>query len=273
MMSSLRMVRLVVGLLFVAVTALGAQDTVYDCPPQGTAKRANIQALNRLKNRDAIPDPTKVKKVSLTQLLTAAPPGKGPLSTNDAVEVTAYVYDVRLAGPESCNCNASDHWRRDTHIEIVTKPMDPIDKSRLFVCEVTPRFREIMKRRGVDWSQRTLRDRFLGRWTKITGWLFYDENHDDESANTSDGKHIWRGTAWEIHPITDIVVVNGPNAAMPEADAPATTRPASEPQQETTKQTETPKSTSTTQCTATTKSGKRCSRMTSAASGKCWQHE
>lgn len=270
MMSYRHGMRLLAGLLVVVVTTLGAQNAVNDCPPQGTAKRANIQALNRLKNRDAIPDPAKIKRVSLSQLLSAEPPGVGPFTTNDAVEVTAYIHDVRLAGPESCNCMSSDHWRRDTHIEVVAKPMDPIDKSKLFVCEVTPRFRDIMQRRGIDWSQRTLRDRFLGRWARITGWMFYDENHDDESANTSNGKHIWRGSAWEIHPITDMVVVNGPNAAIPETDV--------APAKQSTQQQQTPaqeqqQNSGTVQCSATTKTGKRCSRMTSSASGKCWQHE
>jgi hypothetical protein len=37
--------------------------------------------------------------------------------------------------------------------------------------------------------------------------------------------------------------------------------------------TKTPSSNTSTQCTAKTQSGKRCSRMTKEANGRCWQHQ
>lgn len=240
-----------VALLFSVAIGIAQQSTV-DCPPEGTAKRARAQELNRLKNRDHVPDSAIIRDVTLEELLRTSAPGRGTLRITDAVRVTAYVADVRIAGPESCNCMRSDHWYRDTHIELTMHPMQASDKSKLVVAEVTPRFRDRMKARGIDWSQRALRDAFHGRWVRITGWLFFDEVHDDESANSSDGDHIWRGTAWEIHPVTDIVVVDGPNTKR--QLAPASTDPVS------------------VQCRAVTAKGSRCTRRTTNADGRCWQH-
>lgn len=251
---SMIMRRTIVLLVLLCSVILGlAQDTAHDCPPEGTAKRARAQELNRLKNREHVPDSAVIRDVTLDDLLRTSTPGRGTLHVTDAVRVTAYVADVRIAGPESCNCMRSDHWYRDTHIELTMQPMVSGDKSKLVVAEITPRFRERMKARGIDWSQRALRDAFLGRWVRITGWLFFDEVHEDESANVSDGDHIWRGTAWEIHPVTDIVVVDGPNSnhtVAPNASDPVST-----------------------QCRAVTAKGTRCTRRTTNADGRCWQHK
>jgi hypothetical protein len=54
-----------------------------------------------------------------------------------------------------------------------------------------------------------LRKTLLGRWVKFTGWMLFDIEHSDEAENTKPGRtRNWRGTAWEIHPITDIQVLN-----------------------------------------------------------------
>jgi len=79
------------------------------------------------------------------------------------------------------------------------------------IVEVTPRWRYIMGERGTDWSTRGLRDRFLGRWVKVRGWMLFDAEHQRESENTAPGRaENWRATAWEIHPVTSIEVVARP---------------------------------------------------------------
>lgn len=76
------------------------------------------------------------------------------------------------------------------------------------IVEVTPRWLAIMTAKGVDWSTRTLRDRVLGRWVKVTGWMLFDVEHRKQAENTAPGRpRNWRATAWEIHPITAIKVV------------------------------------------------------------------
>ena len=60
-------------------------------------------------------------------------------------------------------------------------------------------------------STRALRDRLLGRWIKVRGWMLFDVEHQNASENTAPGhERNWRATAWEIHPITSIEVVQRP---------------------------------------------------------------
>jgi hypothetical protein len=58
---------------------------------------------------------------------------------------------------------------------------------------------------------RALRDRLLGRWIRIRGWMLFDVEHQSQSENTAPGRERnWRATAWEIHPVTSIEVVQRP---------------------------------------------------------------
>ena len=58
---------------------------------------------------------------------------------------------------------------------------------------------------------RALRDRLLGRWIKVRGAMLFDVEHQNASENTAPGRERnWRATAWEIHPITSIEVVQRP---------------------------------------------------------------
>jgi hypothetical protein len=59
---------------------------------------------------------------------------------------------------------------------------------------------------------------------EVTGWLLFDIEHTDGAENSSPGKPgNWRATCWEIHPITEIAVLDGPPATH-HALAPATLR-------------------------------------------------
>jgi hypothetical protein len=51
----------------------------------------------------------------------------------------------------------------------------------------------------------------VGKWVRITGWLFFDEIHERISENTNPGgAHNVRATCWEIHPITALAVLDAP---------------------------------------------------------------
>jgi len=68
-----------------------------------------------------------------------------------------------------------------------------------------------MATQGIDWSTRALRDKFLGRWVKVRGWMLFDVEHVDHKENTAPGRaRNWRATAWEIHPVTSIEVAPRP---------------------------------------------------------------
>lgn len=181
-----------------------------DCPPEGTTQSEFVRQLNRLKNRTTFPSGNDFDTtISLEKILA---PGNDVdrWSSNKAIIITGYVADVKIGGVETCNCKAKDPEHRDTHIELVINPMNFTDNQKMIV-EVTPRIRKLMAEKGEDWSTRSLRDKILGRWMKIKGWMLFDSEHESQAENTNPGNSKnWRATCWEIHPITSIEVVNRP---------------------------------------------------------------
>jgi len=185
-------------------------DVFNDCPMEGDAVKQNVRQLNLLKNRYSFPQSSDFNHdITLQKLLN---PGNDAnrWNTYQAAEITGYIYDVKPGGVETCNCKTKDIEKRDTHIEMVLNPMQSGSTQRVIV-EVTPRFRKLMSDKNINWTTRGIRDAFLGRWVKVQGWMFFDSEHDDEAENTNPGRpRNWRGTAWEIHPVTSMEVVQKP---------------------------------------------------------------
>lgn len=183
----------------------------HGCPMEGDARSQPVRALNLLKNRIVPPMPEQIDpKITLTAIL-ASGYDIGRWKVKEGATITGYVYDVKPGGIETVNCHARDWADRDTHIELVLNAMQAGVTQRIIV-EVTPRWRAIMASKGIDWSTRTLRDKLLGRWVIVTGWMLFDVEHKDQAENTAPGRlRNWRATAWEIHPVTAIeVVLYGP---------------------------------------------------------------
>lgn len=245
--------------------AVYAQSVFDTCGAEGSAVRSDVRAINRKKNRDGFPTDAQINRSVTFGAMLAAREAPATFREGEAAEITAYVSDVKIGAVESVNCKAKDHWHRDTHIELTLDPNDANNPAKILVVEVTPRFRQAMKDRGIDWSQQALRDNFLGRWVTVRGWLFYDALHADESAGAGSSK-IWRGSPWEIHPVTDLRVTSRPSVIE--------RVPASAPPTEGIKRAqEGPSNRSRSQCQGVTKAGRRCSRTTTDATGFCWQHQ
>ncbi len=180
------------------------------CPVEGEAKSPRLQALNVLKNRTTVPSPAELDTTITLGALVAPGDDRRRFSARTAVRVSGYVADVKVGGVETVNCKAKDPDARDTHIELTLEPMNE-DESKHVIVEVTPRWRTIVAARGEDWSTRALRRDLKGRWVEVTGWLLYDEEHEANAANTQRGKaKVWRATAWEVHPITALRVLERP---------------------------------------------------------------
>jgi len=199
----------ILGLLILAVwgtAAMGAaapEGAFPGCPPQGQTRIARIQALNRLKNR-AVPPATTDPAATLTSML-AAGSDLHRFSDGDGASITGYVIRVKPGGVESVNCHAHAIARRDTHIEVA--PSATAAATRAVIVEVTPRWRTVMHALGIDWSTRTLEQVLPGHLVTFRGWLFLDAEHTNASETDNPGNaHDWRGTAWEIHPVTSICV-------------------------------------------------------------------
>jgi hypothetical protein len=183
----------------------------YDgCGMEGDARSPAVQALNRLKNRYIPTQPEQIDRAITLAAMLAPGRDTGRWKVKQGAEIIGFVFDVKVGGIESTNCHARAVEQRDTHIELILDPMAG-SRSRVVIVEVTPRWRAIMAVQGVDWSTRALRDRLLGRWIKVRGWMLFDVEHQNQSENTAPARERnWRATAWEIHPITSIEVAQRP---------------------------------------------------------------
>jgi hypothetical protein len=200
-----------------AVPFVGAQDVYHSCGMSGRTKIARIKALNRQKNRYVAPAQQHIdRNISIRDMLR---PGNDAnrFRTDRGAVIIGFVVSVKPGGIESCNCGAEQVKYRDTHIDIVMNPQEASDKTRHVIIEVTPRWRAIKAKasatgkRGVDWSTPALANSIVGKWVIITGWMFFDGEHADEAENTHlNGKHNWRATASEVHPVTGIQLTGDP---------------------------------------------------------------
>jgi hypothetical protein len=175
------------------------------CPRQGDAARPEIRALNEKKARNDTPSDDDVDEtVTIDALLE---PGDDRLRWQDgtAVEIVAWVVEIRDGGATSANCHSADAAEHDTILEL-TPDADVFDGAHRVFAAVTPARRRLMAKNGEDWSTRALRAHFLHRYVAVTGWLVYDAEASSRAANTAGlaGPSITRATAWEIHPATGI---------------------------------------------------------------------
>lgn len=177
-------------------------------PESGDAIQPSVQALNRLKNRSAAPAPSDIDKTVTLGAMVAPGDDTSRWSINRGAKVVGYVADVNPGGIETVNCHARSLHGRDTHIDLTVSRRDADDEAKHVIVEVTPRWREAMAAKGVNWETDDLQQTILGRCVEVTGWLLFDTEHRNESANSARlGREIWRATAWEIHPVTSIRVL------------------------------------------------------------------
>lgn len=190
-----------------------AGETI-DCGLEGTANKNSKTKPGKLawignphKNRWDFPEPAKIKKMKIEDLI-ASDADKSKFKAGTPVEVTAYVFNVKKGGQETCNCKTKSINFVDSHIELTPDSEHTSAKERLIV-EVTPRIRSAMTDKGFDWSTHGLKNDILGRIVTVQGWLFYDEEHEPQAyATNPHGKGNWRASCWEIHPITSMEVLD-----------------------------------------------------------------
>ncbi len=180
-----------------------------DCGLEGKPGGSEAQKdLNRHKNRYAIPGDSDIDpEVSLPAMLA---PGKDVkrFDQERAARITGFVINVKPGGTESCNCGATDPAERDTHVELCLA--DGAPESQRVIVEITPRLRMLKKKADIDWTTPALEREIKGKWVEVTGWLLFDTAHINQAENTNPGhKGNWRATCWEIHPVTNIKVLDG----------------------------------------------------------------
>lgn len=200
---------IVVGVILLPLLVLAAVVLVRErgmlCPAEGLALSPGGREFARLKNRmPRPPGPQEFdENVSLGALLRPGP-DRERWSESRAGRVEGYVVEVVEGGVEAANCYSFDE--RDVHIHVALRADAP--RAEWLVVEVTPHARMWAVEWGGDWRADTLRKELVGRRCRFEGWLLFDREHADESENTAPGaRGNWRGTAWELHPVTRIEVV------------------------------------------------------------------
>jgi SH3-like domain-containing protein len=184
-----------------------APAVVYrDCPPEGSATQEYRRAANRLKDRVTRPRASEIDPAVTLAAMLARGADETRWQSTQGAAITGIVVDVKRGSQETVNCGATDKQFQDTHIAVALHAGDP-DTSWVIV-EVTPRWRAYLAAQGTAWwATDSLRARLKGHSVTFTGWMFFDGEHQDEAENTKPkAPRNWRGTAWEVHPVTGIVV-------------------------------------------------------------------
>jgi hypothetical protein len=194
---------LLVGVVIAVLIALWLV-LAQNCPSAGFALTTRARNLHRLKNRTALPQSANFdSRITLNALLQ---PGddSNRWSTDHAARIQGLVIDVAYARPEATNCFSP--CRRDIHILVANRK--EAAKNEQVVVEVTPNLRDWATKQGRDWSEQTLQGQLVHHWCEFEGWLYFDVGHTEESENIAPhNPSNWRATAWELHPVTKIMVI------------------------------------------------------------------
>jgi hypothetical protein len=196
---------LLCGLVLAGAATLRAQAAPGACPPQGDATKAKIQQLNTLRARLEEPSDDDYDDTADVNALIEPGDDSQRWQNDTAVEITAFVVNIRDGGPTSANChspNAADH---DTILDL-SPGQSVSDPSHRVLAVITPQWRRLMAKNGIDWSMAGIRAKYLQQNVKVRGWLLFNSEAAARSLNTAPlaGAGVTRATAWEIHPVTGI---------------------------------------------------------------------
>ena len=190
------------------------------CPPQGDDPKPAFVALDLQKNRVNPPGPGDIDHDATLAALLAPGTDIDRFDATKGATIEGIVVRVKAGSKETCNCHATNPIDQDTHIELALS--GSATRVQRVVVEVTPRIRKQMKDAGQDWSTKAFQgqdsaDGIVGKWLRITGWLFFDDIHLRIAENTNPGgPNNVRATCWEIHPVTALEVLDSPPAGAHE---------------------------------------------------------
>jgi hypothetical protein len=145
---------------------------------------------------------------------------------NQIVSLTGWLVLAYAGPPETTNCG--DATFHDLHLEIFENPSDhapQVGDPTPIISEVTPRTEQRLYRDGIRIQSLAgffrLRDVSYQATTqkakkvRVTGYLLWDDDHNGSADVGSTVQyfskngfhHPWRSTAWEIHPVMKIEVL------------------------------------------------------------------
>ena len=213
---------------------------------EGSARTPDGMERNRLKNRSWLnPTGAKVKAFDTAGFMAEVASfdagtkrkRRKELSTSEKkeldgrerqlVSLTGYLVLAYAGPPESTNCGDIDI--HDWHLEIFAKPSDhppEVGDPTPIICEITPRTQNALYRDHIRMQELAAFIRapdlsyeptgHPARRIRLTGYMLWDDDHNGSAdvgttiqKIAANGFHQpWRSTAWEIHPVMKIEVVD-----------------------------------------------------------------
>ena len=212
--------------------------------PAGTATHPDEQERNLMKNRSPVRVRPNVEQLDIASFLKKVAAYDATLKAarradldqrrkgqlrgfeNQIVSLTGWLDLAYSSRAESANCG--DATFHDWHLELFSQPMDHpprIGDATPIICEVTPRTEKPLYDQGVRLLALAGFIRLLdnsyqptghpARKVRVTGYLMWDDLHNDPETvgpkvtmiGSDKFHHPWRATAWEIHPILKIDMV------------------------------------------------------------------
>jgi hypothetical protein len=207
--------------------------------PAGTATQRDERERNLMKNRNPVRAlPPNVEQLDVPSFLrkvaaydaTLKAARRGDLDQsrkeqlrgfeNQIVSLTGWLNLVYSSTAESANCG--DATFHDWHLEVFAQPLEHpprVGDATPIICEVTPRTEKPLYDQGVRLLALAAFMRLLDnsfqptahrpRKIRVTGYLMWDDLHNEPEAvgpkvkwiGSDKFHHPWRATAWEIHPI------------------------------------------------------------------------
>lgn len=137
--------------------------------------------------------------------------------------VVGYLYDIKVEGKESSNCQLDDDaedqnvdfhifvgFDRDIAEKIRTHTaLTPAEKKKVtqesMIVEMTPHYRDV---NNPEWTAAAVRA-VKGEQVRVYGQLMVDNEHyvsGQDCAKDPRTAACWRASVWELHPVTDFQV-------------------------------------------------------------------
>jgi hypothetical protein len=145
---------------------------------------------------------------------------------NQIVSLTGWLVLAYAGPPETTNCG--DAIFHDWHLEIFESPSDhapQVGDPTPIICEITPRTEQSIFRDGKQiqslagfYRLQDVSYQATGHKAKkvrVTGYLLWDDDHNGsadvgttvEYFSKNGFHHPWRSTAWEVHPVIKVEVI------------------------------------------------------------------
>jgi hypothetical protein len=221
--------------------------TGWDCANQseGTAQSQDARERNRMKNRwpvnlslftvenlDTAGFLTRMREYNSRLQskrrgeLTAAQKDELDRYENQIVSLTGWLVLAYAGPPETTNCASAIF--HDWHLELFENPSDHAPREgdpTPIICEIAPRTERAIYRDGLriqslagffrlpDVSYKATGHK--AHKVRVTGYLMWDDDHNGSADvgstvqwfSSNGFHHPWRSTAWEVHPIMKIEVL------------------------------------------------------------------